>query len=504
MSSLPLFADDAPFQARPLRDHQHRGLHLLRAELRNGSSRPVLEMPTGAGKTRLAAEIITRALVRGKRVCFTVPAITLINQTVEAFESEGILCLGVIQAAHPRTDPDQPVQVASVQTLMRRDLPEFDLVLVDECHLQFEFIEQWMERCPETIFVGLSATPWARGMANHWDRLVKPTSMAELIELGFLSPFRVYAPSHPDLSKVRTQAGDYHEGELAEVMGDAQLVADVVTTWKQLAENRPTLVFAVDRAHARKLQEQFGLAGVRMGYCDANTDIVERHHLFKRVARGELAGIVNIGTLTTGVDADIRCIVMARPTKSEILFVQCIGRGLRTASGKADCLILDHSDNHLRLGFVTDIHHDALIAKGQRTKGTKEREVPLPRECPKCHALKPAKVRQCPECGFAPQRQCDVEIGDGKLAELKPGKRRYTREQKQRFWSMAICLGEQRGKRKPFSYAKAMYKEKFGVWPKDLHDQRLCPDHEFLQYERSRRIAYAKALSASERNGGTR
>jgi superfamily II DNA or RNA helicase len=314
----------------------------------------------------------------------------------------------------------------------------------------------------------------------------------DLIDAGLLSAFRVFAPSHPDLTGVGTTAGDYHEGELAEVMGDGTLVADVVDTWLSLAECRPTLVFAVNRAHARQLQRQFARSGVAMGYCDAKTDRVERRLLFAEMARGNVAGIVNVGTLTTGVDADIRCIVMARPTKSEMLFVQSIGRGLRPAAGKADCLILDHADNHARLGFVTDIHHVSLLGNSDKRAGTRrERGEPMPKECPACGLLKPAKISVCPDCGFRSERQSEVRVGEGELVERRRGKAPPTRDDKQDFWSMALFVDRQRGK--DGRLARTLYKGKFSEWPSGLRWEPKAPTPEFLSYERSRRIAWSKS-----------
>lgn len=495
MSALPLFAE-APFQPRPLRPHQRRAMQMLREALIAGKRRIVLQMPTGAGKTRTAAEIVSGALAKGNKVCFTVPAISLIDQTVSAFEQEGIDCLGVMQANHARTHYGMPVQVASVQTLARRELSlQSDVIVVDECHLRFEVISEWMKREPRKVFIGLSATPWARGMADDWETLVSPVTMQELIEGGFLSPFRVFAPSHPDLGGVKTVAGDYHEGQLAEVMGETRLVADVVETWLKRAERRPTLVFAVNRAHARQIQAMFAASGIVMGYCDAFVDLIERQVLFDRLAKGEIAGIVNVGTLTTGVDADIRCIVMARPTKSEMLFVQCIGRGLRTAPGKADCLILDHADNHARLGFVTDIRHDALLSgKDKREPTAREKGEAAPKECGSCGHLKPAKVAACPQCGFKPERQSEIEFEDGELIEVKPKQRKATTDEKQAFWSMALWVDRERAK--SGKLAKALYRGKFGVWPKGLYSGAVEPSPEFRSYEQSRRIAFAKGRGA--------
>ena len=218
-------------------------------------------------------------------------------------------------------------------------------------------------------FVGLSATPWTKGLGKHYDDLIVAATTAELIDKGFLSPFRVYAPAHPDLSAVKIVAGDYHEGQLSEAMSQPVLVADTVSTWLRLGEDRPTLCFAVDRAHARRLADEFEAAGVPTGYVDANTPADERERIGQRLREGQIKVVCNVYCLTTGVDWDVRCIILARPTRSEILYTQIIGRGLRTAEGKSDCLILDHSDTTLRLGFVTDIHHETLD-DGQHRKSS--------------------------------------------------------------------------------------------------------------------------------------
>lgn len=480
---------------KPLRPHQERALSLLRQSLGSGNRRVVVTMPTGAGKTRTAAEIVNGALRKGNRVAFTVPAISLIDQTVEAFEGEGIHEVGVIQANHVRTNWSQPVQVVSVQSLAKRARPMAEVVIVDECHLRFKVISDWIKACPETVFIGLSATPWAKGMADDWQDLVVPVTMPELIDAGFLSPFRVFAPTHPDLSGVKTVAGDYHEGQLGDVMSDTRLVADVVDTWLKLGQGLPTLVFAVNRAHAAFIQQQFEARGIFMGYCDAHTDLVERKFLFDQMASGAMAGIVNVGTLTTGVDADVRCVVMARPTKSEVLFVQCIGRGLRTAPGKAECVIIDHADNHARLGFATDISHDRLLAGGERKESTaSERGEPLPKECPSCHALKPPRSSQCPSCGFKPERQAGgPEFEDGELVEIapKPAKAdKFTREQKQAWYSQLVQVAKDRNRSS--GWVAHSFRERFKVWPRGLSDHPLPPSPEVIGWVRAKDIRWAK------------
>ncbi len=481
-----------------LHPHQTHGLELLRASLIAGKRRPMLQAPTGAGKTLLAAAIVEGALAKGKQVLFTVPFLSLVDQTVERFAEQGIHAVGVMQGYHPQTDSSQPVQVASVQTLIRRKLPKADVVLVDEAHRWFDFYGNWMAMpdWQNVPFIGLSASPWTKGLGRHYDDLLIPTTTKELIGKGFLSPFRVYAPSHPDLSKVKTVAGDYHEGQLSDVMSVPMLVADCVSTWLRLGEDRPTLCFCVDRAHARRVADEFEAAGVSAAYIDMDTPPDERKRIAERLALGQVKVICNVATMTTGVDLDVRCIILARPTKSEILFVQIVGRGLRTAPGKQDCIILDHSDTTLRLGFVDDIHHQHLDDGRQRSASERkrhEKQASLPKECTSCSALKPAGVRKCPHCGFEPVRQSAIEARDGELIALngdRREKREPTQHSRQEVWSM--LLWEQQHRNRNPKYAKAVFFERYREWPRGLHDRPMPPDAPFASWLVSKRIAFAK------------
>src|ERR1700722_16347101 len=309
---------------RELRPHQSKAIELLRQSLGSGKRRPVLQAPTGFGKTRFAAAVVERALAKQKRVIFTVPALSLVDQTVKAFWEDGVRDVGGIQGTNVMTDWSRPVQVASVQTLQRRPIPEADVVLIDECHRWFDFYAKWMTdpAWRSRPIIGLSATPWTGGLGRYFDDLIIAATTQDLISEGYLSPFRVFAPSHPDLTGVRTVAGDYDGGDLSGVMNDALLVADVVDTWRQRAENRSTFCFAVDRVHAKHLQAKFAEAGVLTGYIDAYTPTNERDEIKRQFHDGELRVVCNVGCLTTGIDWDVRCVVLARPTKSEILFVQ--------------------------------------------------------------------------------------------------------------------------------------------------------------------------------------
>lgn len=498
---------------KPLRPHQQRAIDLLRASLGSGHRRPMVQAPTGAGKTVIAASIVHGARSKLKRVCFTVPAISLIDQTLERFAENGIdpADMGVIQANHPWTRPHCPIQIASVDTLNRRSQPETDLVIVDEAHRKSEAITRWMASCPRLPFIGLSATPWSKGLGLLYDDLIRPTSMRELIDEGHLSPFKVYAPSHPDLTGVRTTAGDYNEADLADRMNKAELVADIVQTWIVRGNNEPTLCFAVDRAHAKALHDRFEAAGVAVAYVDANTPIEERDQIGKQLAAGAIKVVCNIGCLTTGIDWDVRCIILARPTKSEILYMQIIGRGLRTATGKAFCTILDHSDTTLRLGMVTDIDHDTLdmgtVVKAKAKRA--EKVLPLPKECPSCAGLIPVNASECPCCGAAKPRAwfheqegdlVELDISGNPVrskSKLPPVIEMLQQQGKQSIYSQLLQMGDDR----KWSRGRVgnTYKDIFGVYPRNVDDtERTRPTLLLSSWVKSRNIAWAKRQAKAD------
>ena len=488
---------------RPLRPHQERALESLRASLASGHRRPMLQAPTGFGKTLTAAHIIQCALDKGKRVAFTVPALSLIDQTVAAFEAEGIHCIGVMQGIHERTDRDQPVQVCSVQTVARRKRPDVDLVIVDEAHQLHREIFRWMKDSPSIPFIGLSATPWARGLGKYYDDLIIAATTAGLIRDGYLSPFVAFAPSEPDLAGVRTVAGDFHEGELADAMDRPVVTGDIVETWLRLGEGRPTLVYGVNRRHAQHIAERFVEAGIAAEYMDAFTDRPDRERVFDRLRAGSTKVICNVGVLTTGVDLPmVSCIVHARPTRSRALFVQTIGRGLRTAEGKTICLILDHAGNHLRLGMVTDIGQDHLDDGKERQSGgqcARERGESLPKLCEGCKAVVPRASKECLCCGSPIHARTDVEAIDGELVEL--GSRRSganaTIEDKAAFFSELRGHATLRGYND--GWASHKYRERFGVWPNDPRVRCARPTPPSIKTKNwliSRQIAFAKARAA--------
>lgn len=497
----------------PLRPHQAQSLDGLRDALRTGDRRVVLQAPTGFGKTVVGAHIVSGVRQRSKRITFCVPSLTLVDQTFERFTENGIEAsdMGVIQSDHPWRRPHAPIQIATAQTLTRRELPLTDVVVVDEAHLRFDVYDRWMAEHPEMIFVGLTATPWARGMGRTWQHLVKSISLMELIRQGYLSPFRVFAPSDPDVAGIKivqtVHGPDFHEGQAAQRMMKPQLVADVVDTWIEKGENRPTLVFANGCQHARLLHARFREFGIDFGYVDADTPRTERDSIGRQLAAGHLKGVVNVGTLTTGIDWDVRCISIARMIQSEILLAQIVGRGLRTADGKDDLLIFDHGGAHLRLGFVTDIDHDELDdgkPRKMQRRQAREQETPLPMCCPSCIALMPVGERVCGECGHVlPVREA-ARTADGDLVEFK-GKKGKPKRKKDALAELpkaevyAQLLSIQIERSRSSGWLAHAYKEIFEVWPRGMDNVLPKPaSWEIRQFVRAKDIRYAKSRKSAE------
>lgn len=485
---------------KTLRPVQHKAIDMLRDSLRRGKRRPILRAATGFGKSLVAANIIRSARGKGKRCLFIADAIELIDQTVGVLYSEGINEVGVIQAQHPLTNSSMPVQVASIQTLARRQVPQFDICIIDEVHTLHKAHIKIMEENPLSVFIGLSATPWTKGLGLYFDDLLEPASIRELTELGFIAVIEAYAPSHPDLGGVKVKAGEYDEAQLSQVMRGEKLIGDVVETWKRLGKERPTLAFCVDRAHARAIQERFQAEWIPCGYIDGETSLLDRKAVKRQLDAGEVKIVVSVGTMIKGVDWKFGCIIDAQPCRSHARHVQKIGR-LRKFQEWATGIVLDHSDNILRLGLPIDIHRDTLCTKkkGEKSDGKSEAENRggEPATCKKCTALIKPGDKSCYVCGFERKPQgADIEEGAGSLSLVGgdaagPKKRQATEEERRQWWAelkgWAIASG------KTEAQAAGKFMGKWGSWPdRSVSVMPQKPSEEVLRYIQAANIRWAK------------
>ena len=492
---------------------QDRALNSLRREWKQNRTFMVYA-PTGSGKTGLAAFITAGHISRGKRVIFIAPYTILVRQTTARFVEYGLPEdeIGIIWRDHPDYDPERLIQIASADTLIRREFPDnIDLIIVDEAHMKKRALLEVIRDSGVKV-IGLSGTPFSPWLGKYYSSLIKPTTIGELIQRGDLSPYEFYAPTKPDLKGVKSgtseeYGSDYNEKQLSEIMCGSDLVGDIVDNWLRNGRDLPTVAFCVDKDHANFVTLQFNRAGINAEVMVAETPSDERHLIIHRFETGATKVIVSVGVLVAGFDSDVRCIIYARPTKSEIRWLQALGRGLRTAPGKDACLIFDHSGTVHRLGFPDAIEYDELPSKNDGMRGAaareaKEREEKLPKECPECHFMKPAGVYICPNCGFKPLIGDDVETDSTRnLKKMSKGETVYTKSHKQSWWSQIKFYQRHRAAQgKPVSdgWCAHTFQEKFGEWPNGLSDFPMEITPEVSNYIKHKLIKFAKGRERAQ------
>jgi DNA repair protein RadD len=477
-----------------------------------GQTRIILVAPTGAGKTVIACAIIAAT---PRRVLVISHRREIVNQTSAKLAAYGVHH-GIIQAGdEKKLRPLAAVQVASIQTLHARAIrsstmfmPLADLVIIDEAHhARASTYRAVLDAYPNAIVLGLTATPCrgdGRGLGGDlFKSMIECPQVLDLIEQKYLVRSRVYAPVDPDLRGVRTVKGDYHEAQLAARMDRDKLVGDIVTHWHRYGDRRRTVAFACSVGHSTHIRDEFVKAGVPAEHLDGSTPKDEREAILARLASGDTEVVSNCMVLTEGFDCpDIGCIILARPTKKMGLFRQMIGRGLRPADGKTDCVILDHSGAALLHGLPEDrvewtLHPDMRATAPEHTKRQSRRDSKL-LECSQCGTLR-VGGQPCGNCGFLPKRPAEfVAHVEGDLGLVTNGKANgivYDPQTRLRWHGQFIAIAQQRGYKAGWVAHK--YKEKFGTWPQwGVFAAPIPPSPEVLSWVRSRQIAYAKSRGA--------
>lgn len=405
-----------------LRPRQLQALDDLRAAYVYGARAPILVAPTGFGKTHTSAEIIRSAIAKGRTVWFLAHLREILFATSAKLTIEGI-DHGFIMAGEPER-PDAPVQIVMVQTAARR-LGRYaspGLIIIDECHLAMaETYGKVIDDAGRPLLLGLTATPTrldGKGLRGVFDAIVPTCGTAELIAEGLLAPIRYYAPSRPDLSGVRTVAGDYSAQGAADVMDKPSITGDAVAHFARLAQGRTAIVFCIHIEHARSTAATFMSMGYRAAILHGGTPQDERDSILRQLATGDIQVVVNCQLLVAGVDVpSVGCVIQLAPTKSLTKYLQSIGRGLRTAPGKTDLIVLDHAGNAFTHGLPTDPREWSLDGTKKRTKADNDNE-PV-RQCERCYAVfKPQTV--CPMCGHVHEMKPRViKLTKGELQELK-------------------------------------------------------------------------------------
>ncbi|WP_299078743.1 DEAD/DEAH box helicase [uncultured Paraglaciecola sp.] len=445
-----------PYQARVLDD--------TRAALRR-VKRVLIQLPTGGGKTVIAALIADGVVKRGNSLSFLCHRDFLVDQTSKTFLSNDIEHSFV--AAGRWHNRFAPVTVCMIPTLTNRlsKVQAPKVAIWDECHhIGAKTWARIMTAWPDTIHIGLTATPVrldGKGLDDYFDEMVIGPTIRELIEEGSLADYRAFAPSAPDLTGVSTRRGDYVKGEIDEVMDRSVLIGDMVGHYKKIAPGSLAVYFCSSVKHSQHVAASFCESGIPALHLDGNSSTAERMDAAQRFARREKLVLTNVDLFGEGYDlaaqaqmeVTIETVGLARPTQSLGLYMQQVGRSLRPKPHPA--IILDHAGNISRHGLVDDEREWSL--RGVEKDGSGGSTV---KQCENCFAMYPISAKLCPECGVekapADGGGREVEQEDGDLEEIDVKERRKIKKQEEwgaRTVDDLVRIAKQRGYKSPEQWA---------------------------------------------------
>jgi superfamily II DNA or RNA helicase len=387
--------------------------------------RVVLVGPTGSGKTVVAAHVMLE--MRGKRVLWLAHRWELIDQARNQLIASGVAEseIRVFTGIEKSGEDDAWITVASVDMFHRHEVPPFDLCVVDEAHRTVAAsYQKILASNPKAMVLGLTATPWrldGKGLGDVYAHLHVMAGPTELILDGHIAQPRTYgipkAKAREIVRGLKSAKGDYQVGELGRAMMKRKLMGNVVEETARLAPGAPTLVFSVNKDHGKALAIRFHRSGRPTAYLDEETARKERARILSGLAQGTIEVVVTVNILSEGFDCPpVKCIALARPTKSLTMFLQQVGRASRPFNRKKP-VILDHAGNCWRFG-LPESEREWSLEDEARGGG----EPPM-RHCEACGAMNPVASRECVECGAAlpltEQEEAEMEEERVRLQRVK-------------------------------------------------------------------------------------
>lgn len=367
----------------------------------------LMQLATGAGKTRIFSEMTLLATNKGNSVWIMVPRNELLRQSSRQLSALGV-SHGMISATSNESRA-YSVHVVSKDTILRRIkagiiLSWPRLLIVDEAHLSIDQQLLIRDSVPSsTIFIGVTATPErldGRGLNELYQSIVYGPTMQELIEYGYLSGmkyFRIPGLETSDLASKDFSGTEIKADILDAILKQRQIYGNMITHYRKQADGKPCLVFCRSIAASIETADRFNVAGYRFEPIDGNMTAKVRETLIDAVGSGQLHGLTSCELITYGLDVPrIQCIIMLRPTLSRALFYQMIGRGLRPSPGKKECVILDHVGNLFEHGHPL-LNNEWNFEGRERRKRMKGINPVSLKLCENCYMYFDGS--KCPDCG---------------------------------------------------------------------------------------------------------
>lgn len=429
-----------PIQAKELvlHDYQAAAIESARQHYRQGKRRVLLCSPTGSGKTVMAMGVMQAAARKGSRSAFIADRNAITDQTSDMADLYG-LDHGVMQAAHWRQRPNALVQIVSAQTLGRRLgrggyvdhlLRNLQFVLIDECHTLYQSTTDWLTTLPDHVAViGLTATPFTKGLGKHFDSIINVTTTDALFASGMLVRPIIYAAIEMDTSGVAVRSTGEWDDEGLERAG-AKIIGDVVAefikrTHEQFGGPVKTIAFSSTVAHGEEICRAFAEIGLNFQNISYRDDEDDRRAKITEFRKPDsiITGLVSCDALAKGFDVpDVQACILCRPLrKSLTTHIQQIGRVMRSAPGKDKALVIDHTGNCLRfLNDASDFWACGVDALDERAEKDRAARAPVDEAerkelvCFGCGAVMPPAARVCLACGRErPRRSSNVTAVPG-------------------------------------------------------------------------------------------
>ena len=485
-----------------LRPHQEEVVEKLREGFRQGHRSQLLYAPTGFGKTEVAMAIMKAVAEKYKKCAMVLDRIVLVDQTSRRLTKYGIEH-GVMQSGHWRYRPYEHIQVCSAQTLEKRQaFPEIDLLIIDECHITRRGVVKFIQDNPQIKVIGLTATPFTKGLGDIYTHVVGATPTGELIDKKWLVPLKVYVAKEIDMTGAKKVAGEWSADEVS--TRGIKIVGDIVDSWHKKTHEvfgKPvkTIVFCAGVEHGKELVKRFATAGYNFVSISYKEDDQYKKDMIEEFSKpdSEIHGLIATDVLTHDFDVpDVMIGVSARPfSKSFSSHVQQMGRVMRPCEGKEFGLWLDHSGNFLRFRKDWDQVFYEGVTELKDSSNKKAKKEPTEKEkkeavCPACKVLWTFPDDKCGACGFTKMKKAGIDMVKGELLELVASNKQAVASNRH-FYSELVYYAKQKGFKE--GWAKHKYKEKFGVFPQAITVENRPTSVTTLKWIKSRFIAYNKS-----------
>lgn len=451
-----------------LRDYQIKIIDDVRESMRLGRKSQLIVSPTGSGKTTIFSAFTHLAIKKNSRVLILAHRQELLDQITESLNNFGIhfpkkLCAKLVSEPMPTQ-----VCVGSVFLAAKYDLPAFDIVIVDEAHhcIASNTWGRAIKNSKARFILGVTATPLrlsGEPLGEIFEDMILGPSTKQLIDQGYLSPYKAYAAFKPNLTGVRSCHGDWGTSSLAHAMDKPHITGSAITEYKRHCMGMRAVVFCVSIEHAHSVRRDFENAGISTGHVDGKLSSLERKTTIEKFKRNEIQVLTSVDLISEGFDLPaIQAAILLRPTQSICLYLQQVGRALRPHPDKTHAIILDHAGNIERHGLPCEDREWSLSSR-ITPKTNKSKPTLSVKICPQCFFAIKSGPTSCPNCGLTfPVESRQITEVEGDLKEINITERRSRRREQGMAQTKQelVEIAKARGYKRPHAWAHFIWQSR--------------------------------------------